>query len=494
MVVSRNILFGICFILFSSSFCALEPNYLFQLEHNTHTTFWKSDMDYMRDFLLHTKFPNYEYEFSRWVKCQIINFNITSLAISTENLVVDLEPENRRMTFTQPKSFSYEAEFIWEYNLLYLPITGTAKFKGHAKNVLYTLNMTEPFEGKLFIPDLFLTWVIDYEEINSPFGNFMGIKDYVRSTFESDMTEQILLTLNEDIDESISEKYQQYYFPHGDEIKFEALSGKTVSIMRRYKKTAMDEHVFGMGYHETIEESQIPKKDLKVSQKSKLKSVEGSGVLRRYLRDLTIFEQIAKSAVGLINHLTILDKDLPKDQKTRLDASSIQRMLPDFKMKFGVDAEIRLEVTGQKALTSPMMYKIGGQSAGLHGLVVDFEFYVKHVASYIKFLTTRVVFNFGIKPVISWIDGNAVINFDLLSNEANVISAESEIFKNDIIKEGIRDYMTNGVYEFLKVKAENSLMGDGLKIRDELGEIKKMKYMVDISGRTLNIWIYEDDL
>ncbi len=469
----------------------MEHEYLYQMEQDTLLSFWKSDLDHMVWYLGNAEFPSYSFKQSWLTGGQLHGLRFTKVSSGTDSAKLVLDPARSQIIVTQPSGFDFTVELYWEYNLFLLPISGTAIFSGHASDLAYIINITQPFEGRMFLPALECKWKVDSATVNSPIGNLFSVTDFVQEMFAQTLTQRIHANISYDLLENVTLRYQQYYAPQPDFISFPGL-GKNVQVMRRYRRVVMDPHSMAVVYQERAERTSVAtqgEKEMRaiyVPAKS-----EGSGVLRRYMRDLSLFGGIAKQLQPIIKDYTIQDKDLPKEQKLRLDATSMQMMVPDFKMRFGNDVTISLHVSGLDDISSIGVAAAGTQEVSLSGLALNFAFYVSTRKIELCFLNTTVLVSLSLVPKTEWKDGTLAVNFDVKAVDILVQQAESKVFGGEIVREGIRRFLSQGMLDFFVGKCQGHMLGDGLKMRDELGSVAHVGAMVDISGFTFNTWIYQ---
>ncbi len=478
-------------------FCGtpIENNYVSQMEEGTLLQYWKNDMDYVMSFFKTPPFPSYERVDSELVRCKIHEIRFQKTTLNTEDVKMVIDPARLHINFTQKMAFEFEGQLLWEYNLLYLPISGSATFKGRATDVLYTLNLTDPYQGKLLVPSLNCTWEMTSFTVDSPLGSLLGIPALIEKTFKEAMAGPVMDLLDTDMKEDIPLRYEEYYSPKPDVVSFQPVG--EVEVMRRYKRIYIDVHLMTVVYQEIVEhaadlavESKKPQKIEIVPNEVKNDGYLGSGMLRRYIREFTVFEQIAKKFIPQIKDIKITDADLPKDQKMRLDSAAMETLLPSFKSKFGEKTNITLYISGTNSYGNPEMAPLEPQLVKLANIGLKFSFYAKDsTGADICFLKAELRFAFDLKPFTVWQDKALMVNFDHGETHSELLNATSDVFK-DIIREAVQRYAEIGTREYLSKKYPKRIMGDGLKLRDELGTMKNTGAVVDVAGRTLNTWIY----
>eukprot|EP01022_Parablepharisma_sp_SALTPOND_P000990 TRINITY_DN1053_c0_g1_i1.p2 TRINITY_DN1053_c0_g1~~TRINITY_DN1053_c0_g1_i1.p2 ORF type:complete len:509 (-),score=60.25 TRINITY_DN1053_c0_g1_i1:7473-8999(-) len=484
----------IIFLAFTLCGClaTIEKNYMSQMEEGTLFQYWKQDMDYIVNFLKSPSLPTYERIDSALVRCNIHGLRFKKLDLKTDNVKLVIDPSQLHINFTQDVGFDFEVELFWEYNLLYLPISGTAVFKGKGRNVVYTLNLTQPYDGKLLIPTLECKWDIMSSSVDSPLGSLFGIPALIEKTFKEAMYGPIMDALDENMRDDIPLRYEEYYSPKPDTISFPGLGNAQVDVMRRYKRVYIDVHLLAFVYQEIVDHVGNDDFKLEVVRGTQARNdgYAGSGMLRRYLRDFAVFEQIAKKLLSQIHHFTITEDDLPKDQKMRLNSDAMETLVPSFKDKYGKNANITLHITGTNEFSSPVMTPMNPRLVRLSDVGFKMDFYVKDENGVdVCFLQTALKYEFELKPFNMWKDGRMAINFEIMSAKNELLMAQSAVFKK-IVKEAVKHFTELGTWEFLSKKCKTEMLGDGLKLRDELGTVENAVAVLDVAGRTINTWIY----
>jgi len=481
-------------ILFTIVFAGVENNYASQMEEGVLMKYWKMDMDYIMNYFKNTVLAPYEKELSRFIKCQLHEIRFTKADLKTDNVKLVIDPNQLHINFTQTRGWDFEIDLIWEWNLLYFPITGYANFKGYTTNVVYTLNLTQPYEGKLLIPTIDCKWVFTSVTVPTTLGSIFSIPKLVENMFREYLEGQIEDELDDAMRADIPLRYEEYYAPKQDTITFPAFPDFSIDIMRRYKRIYIDTHLLAFVYQEIVEPATNAKNTDKIEITRNPVSVGtylGSGMLRRYVRDFAVFEQASKKLLSHIHEYKITDGDLPKEQKMRLTPSAMENLVPTFKAKFGENANVSVKVSGIQEFGNPLMIPLEPQLIGLSNVGFRFDFYVKQNkdSAEIQFLNTTLLATIELKPVNYWKNDTLVINFEVKNANVEKVFPKSDIF-HDIMKESIKRWAEVAIAEFLSAKCGQSAFGNGLKLRDELGKMNNVTIALDVAGRTINSWIY----
>ena len=378
----------------------VESNYLYQMEQATLVKFWKRDMNYIMNLLRSGELPIIEHIPTNFTRCMFHKLRFKNITHHTENLKLVFDPVTRHVNFSQDIGFAYELDLIWEFTIGFFPISGTATFKGVGIKVNYTLNITQPYEGKLLVPGFDCDWHVTSAVVNSPLGSLFGIPQLVAKMFSDVMENDLMDYVKQNIEVMIPLKYEEFYAPHEDVITFSGLDNQQVTVMRRYKRLFLDAHLLAVIYQERVEpmfegslEGELKEQSTTPLTPSTVTSTTGatdSGILRRYMRDFRVFEQIANKTLGFIKEYKLVDADLPVQQKIRLNATSMTMMLPKFIEKFGLNANISLKVTGFNKQGLIVLNRVDSQLVRLGGLVMLFEFYAKNASSEVLFLNATL--------------------------------------------------------------------------------------------------------
>ena len=470
----------------------VEINYLYQMEEGTLIKFWKRDMSYIMELLTNGSLPTLEHVESSLTRCKFHHLTFKTLELHTDNVKLVFDPATLHVNFSQPVGFSYEIELLWEFDLLYFPISGTATFKGVGINVNYTLNISQPFEGKLLTPGFDCDWKVTSAVVSSPVGSLFNIPKLVTEMFASIMDNEIMDYITADIVDEIPLKYEEYYAPKADIITYSGLQNQQVEVMRRFKRLYIDSHLLAVVYQERVEHVQDSIKAAALAPVAIPADVaiDFNGILRRYMRDFHVFEQIANKTLDLISKFKLTDADLPVNQKTRLNSEFMTTMLPNFTEKYGPNANVTLYVTGVNKEGTVALSRFDSLLVRLEGLVWLYEFYVKEAKTDTLFLTVALSSTLTLKPIAYWQAGAVVLNFNATATSNDILWAKTAVFES-INQAGIKKFADNGMFEFLSSKCPNKILGDGLKIRDELGGPKAISTYVEANGATFNTWVYQ---
>ncbi len=471
----------------------VETNYMSQMEEGTLMRFWRHDMDYVADYLQNEVLPTYEVEDSYFTKCKIHKLSFKKFALHTDNVKVVMDPAKLQVNFSQNVGFDFEAQLMWEYNLLYFPISGTATFRGQAIDLIYSLNLTQPFVGNLFVPNLHFRWNFTEWSVDSALGSLFGIPTLVNRMFVEAMNGVVLDTLTTDMQEDISLYYMNYYKPIPDTVSFAGLN-TTIDVMRRYKRIYIDVHLLAVVYQESVDwvSAQAETDQIEVIRNQvQNDGYEGSGMLRRYLRDFRVFEQVAKKLLGLISGFAIRSADLPPTQKTKLDADSMERLVPGFKAKYATSKDASLAITGLPDLANPELEPVDPSNVRMNNVGLRFEYYAKDGSGKEEqFLNVTLKAAIDMKPYNVWDNDTLILNFAVTGVAAEIVEAKSKVFK-EINLGALKSWVQTGMLEFLSGKCGKNMMGDGLGIRDELGALGNVSWALDVAGKTFNTWLYQ---
>eukprot|EP00831_Metopus_contortus_P042647 TRINITY_DN3393_c0_g1_i2.p1 TRINITY_DN3393_c0_g1~~TRINITY_DN3393_c0_g1_i2.p1 ORF type:complete len:546 (+),score=87.69 TRINITY_DN3393_c0_g1_i2:237-1640(+) len=425
-------------------------------------------------------------------RCQLHMTKFDKLSLVKDDVKMVLDPDSASVRFEQPIGFEFELEMVWEYDILIFPISGSATFKGKTVDTVYQLNITQPYDGDLVHPSLKAKWKVDSFEIHSPLGNFLNIPDLVHKMFVQAMEGPVMSAVNEDIGKVLPLKYEQYYYPQEDQIAFPALN-YNLDIMRRYRRFYVDIHVMGVVYQEKVfhsEKDAEPKPSPGPAVPRAAPTYKGSGMLRRYVRDFRVMEQISSKLLLVLHNYRITKDDLPEDMEIKLDAKTMELMVPGFTTKYGNEANSTLVISGNTTGPEPYGVYHGPLLFEIQNLLFDLTFTVESKGNKEIFLQATVTTNYFLKPVVAWKNEQLALNLDLDHVNAKVLHAESVVFPK-ISSEGIVKFSSLGMAQFLSKKCPDSLLGNGLKFRDELGTMKESKVIIDVAGRTINSWVFQ---
>lgn len=496
--MERTLYLFVCLLVLHSGLVyssVIEANYLQQTERDALLKFWKRDMDYIIGFLKNSELPSYSCYLSYFVKSQLHRFKFTNLVLHTDNVKYVIEPKTSHINFTQPIGLDYTVDFFWEVSLFLIPFSGRAIIQGQVIDFIYSLNMTQPYEGDMLIPYLDGKWNISSMTIKSSVGDVFGLYGIIKKLFLEQILGPVMDDLVGDILDEVPLLYKEYYKPHSDPITFTGFKNKTIDVMRRYKRFYLDPHQFTVVYQETAGNT-FPEPEpeiIKANAEQAGTPTSNTGILRRYMRDVAVLEQIAGKIVNFFNNFTLYPKDLPDNQSMKLDSKSMKIMIPEFEAKYGADANISLVINGENRIEHPIFSPVDTQQIQVSDVLLKFEFFIKQAQDNILFLNSTLNFNLKFRPFCEWKAGNIYHNLEILDVGCNILTAQSTIFGNSISLPGIKNYTSLGLKEFLFGKCKNQILGSGIKMRDELGDVKNVKCLVDAAGKTLNTWIFKID-
>ncbi len=155
-----GLLLTLCGVLAVGEPSTLETNYLFQMEENSLRHFWHRDLTYIATFL-NTSLPStFEPRTTALTSCKLHGLKMKAKAQSPHDATIELDPAHFRILIHQMSGIEVEAEAAWEYNVLFLPISGSARFAAKVAEVSYELNLTQPYDGKLFIQSFWWLWFL----------------------------------------------------------------------------------------------------------------------------------------------------------------------------------------------------------------------------------------------------------------------------------------------------------------------------------------------
>lgn len=481
-------------VVYTNNGANVETNFLHQMERESLINFWRRDMEYIINFMKNTTLPPYTSELSYFTKCQLHRFMFKNFTLHTYNVNIVLDPGLKQITFSQPIGLDFTIQFFWEVNVGFFPISGSATFSGQVINLIYTLNMTQPYEGDMLIPSIDGTWNVTSYNIKCTLGNIFGIYDTIKKMFGEAILGPVMDDLMDDIMDEIPLMYKEFYKPHTDIITFSGLENYEVEVMRRYKRFYMDVREFAVVYQETIPhtESEVSNDSPIIPAEINLRDThETTGVKRRYMREVTVFEQIASKLMSYFDNFLVEPKDLPINQTMKLDSKSMEIMIPNFTKKYGEKANISLMVSGESRILRPLFEPYNPTMVKVSDIIFKLEWYVVLPENDTCFLNATIKYSMLLKPYCFWQNGNIVHNLEIKEVYSQVLSAESIIFGKDINIEGIRKYTSLGLYELLKGRCEKNILGDGFKIRDEYGNTPNIESNIDVSGRLINTWIFK---
>eukprot|EP00826_Nyctotherus_ovalis_P001447 TRINITY_DN10226_c0_g4_i1.p1 TRINITY_DN10226_c0_g4~~TRINITY_DN10226_c0_g4_i1.p1 ORF type:complete len:366 (-),score=87.73 TRINITY_DN10226_c0_g4_i1:81-1121(-) len=342
------------------------------------------------------------------------------------------------------------------------------------------------------MPELNATWSLEHADINSLIEIIGFSFDGVKRAFVKALDNSVMQYINNYLKTTMSKAYARYYTLKADKISFPKISKNHIEVIRKPKHLVVTPHSVAVGYHEIAIELDEVGSEVKVTSEGGEGTIStGDGILRRYLRDTIILEKVTEGTLRLLNGYRIRDEDLPKNQTIRLDSTSMQVMIPGFKLYYGDKPEIYMEVSGDERSSRPQVSSLRPQLVDLHGVSLKFDFYVRDNGDFTGFLTALVSFDMVLKPILAWKNDTLSLNFGLESIKGRVLRASSEIFQKELLIDGINSHTSRGMLEFMRGKCPENIMGDGLKIRDELKLDDSVKAMMDISGKIINIWIYK---
>lgn len=479
---------NVCFTLFSLLVvfsmiqCDICNSYYYRYEQDSIYSFGQSDFSKIIPAIKTLVIPNLTYK--KGVKA--IRFHAVEITNLVPNFTYpnfSIDPSINQIQIQSDGFIDIDLKFLYEYNYLEVPSTGTGTVTCRISPITYNLVVNNYYNESQFQPSLNST----YKMMNLVLKGIVKPKEFAEEALEYNWKKVLENLINKAMDKDISGNYYQMYSPKNVSFIANNFRNRIVKINSSFCSTLFDPFSFSYIYNEQI--SQGSEKDLEKlldQEKDSMIPSSSSSMLRRYRRKLSTYGDIAlillsnfPSIIFNPNNITV--------KEFAFDMQSLQHIIPDIGLMYKDTDTFYVSVSYVPTANIEVTSYANGTT--FKGLIFTFQVYATGTTSNpILSFSASIDFNFIPTPYLQGSKFQIYFIFD--SANAMIISS-SNPYSAEIITDTLQSYLNIGINYYFSTNYKSNILGnDGIPVIDDLALLPSSKVYMNTYGESHNIFIF----